>query len=79
MGEDNPVYYNGTYLLLAGLAVCAIGFLVRNCNNLTLLLTFLVLTKVFCCIDIFWLRRSLRPSEANSWEQLDTRYSLSLL
>ena len=40
MGEDNPVYYNGTYLLLAGLAVCAIGFLVRNCNNLTLLLTF---------------------------------------
>ena len=30
MGGDHSVYYNGTFLLLAGLAVCIVGFLVSS-------------------------------------------------
>ena len=35
--------------------------------------------KVFCCIDIFWLRRSLRPAEGSRWAPLSSEHSLSIL
>ena len=53
---DIPIYHSGTGLLLAGLAVCAVGLL------------------VFCCIDMFWLKKDLKPSSDN-WTQLTSDHS----